>query len=178
MDYTYYHLPSIEYSPIDCVNRVNAATGSIRSAQNSEYASWNGHRLVISKNLRGYYTCEYFWGGRHVLCRDHDIIKCLEEALSYYKKGALGSSINVVIRGEELSSEAIAFLNSHFLVGECPNDDQLPWWTWKHSVARRCTHLGALIFDWDIMNGATNENEYKVALRAKHGRNYINMFSR
>ena len=174
---SYHHLPAIEYSPIDCVNRTNAAVGSVRSAQNSEGANWNGHRLTISKNLRGYYTCEYFWGGRRVLHRG-TLVDCLREALSYYKKGALGSSVNVVIRGEEVPDEALEILNNDFLSGECPDDSQLPWWSWKHSVARQSTHLGGLIFDWDLMGKTSDESDYKLALRAKHGRNYINMLSR
>jgi len=65
-----YWLPTRPYSLVDAVNRVAAATGSVRYARLSADASYNGHSVTVTYNdYRDYCICEHFWGGRVVHCR-------------------------------------------------------------------------------------------------------------
>lgn len=63
-------IPTRPYTLVDAINRVAAATGSVRYAKLSADASYNGHAVTVTYNdYRGYSICEHFWGGRVVHCR-------------------------------------------------------------------------------------------------------------
>ena len=81
------------YSVIDAINRMAAATGSMRYASATSHADYNGHRITVSwNNYRGYWIAEYFWAGRVVLARG-TLADCLQAAKSEYERGALGASV-------------------------------------------------------------------------------------
>lgn len=63
-------LPTIPYTLVDAVNRAAAATGSVRYAQLSADASYNGHHVSVYYNdYRNYFLCEHYWGERVVHAR-------------------------------------------------------------------------------------------------------------
>ena len=171
-----FHLPTRPYSPIDCLNRRSAAQGSMQYAQKAAYADYNGHHVSLHWNsYRGYYVAEYHWAERVVIARG-DFADCLRAVLSEYNRGALGSSASVTPRPDDL--EAIALCESTPALVSGPKPREESWWTWRHTVAGLCArdycHPGkmTMIFDWDLMQAATDEESYYQTVKAKHGRAY------
>lgn len=65
-----YWLPTRPYSLVDAVNRIAAATGSMRYARLASDAGYNGHAVTVTYNdYRDYCICEHYWGGRVVHAR-------------------------------------------------------------------------------------------------------------
>lgn len=65
-----YWLPTRPYTLVAAVNRMAAATGSVRYAMLAADADYNGHSVTVTYNdYRDYCICEHFWGGRVVHCR-------------------------------------------------------------------------------------------------------------
>lgn len=168
----YYHLPVRPYSPIDALNRRAAAVGSPRYAELARSADYNGHHVAVHWNdYRRYYIAEYFWAGRVVLARgaaDH----CVAAAVEEYNRGALGASVDVSLRGEDV--DLIVGKFPQLITGRC--EFQGPWWTWRHDCAALAARdaanprLPVMIFDWPLMQAATDRKAYEAALKAKYGR--------
>lgn len=173
-DSHHYHLPTRPYSPIDELNRRSAAMGSVGYAERAAHANYNGHHVTMTWNsYRKYYVAEYFWAGRVVLARgaaDH----CTAAAVAEYDKGALGASVSVSLRGEDVERVLLQF--PQLAPGLCESKPE--WRTWRHECAARAARdaanprLPVMLFDWDLMQRANTREEYEQALKAKHGRIY------
>lgn len=167
-----YHLPVIPFSPIDALNRRAAAVGSVGYAQAASQANYNGHHLHVWWNsCRKYYITEYFWAGRIVLARG-DFASCLREALAYYDRGALGSSVQIEPREDDEAAIALCDSTARVVPGPMPKNH---WWTWRHELAVQAARDSAipapvLIFDWALMQEAADEATYLELVKAKHGR--------
>lgn len=171
-----YYVPTRPYTPIDALNQRAAAVGSPRYAQLASHADYNGHRVTVAFNdHRGYYTAEYVWAGRVVLARG-SFAQCLAAALAEQARGALGGTVRVYLPSSDADAIALCEATPALLAGDEP--DPLPWYTWQHSCAaqsaRDYAHPRAsyLIFDWELMQAAANEQAYLDAVRAKYGQVY------
>jgi len=181
-----FHLPVIPYSPIDALNRAAAAKGSPRYAEAATYANYNGHHITVSWNsYRGYYVCEYYWGGRVVLTRG-SFAACLREALVYYERGDLGSSVSLIPKADD--AEAIKLCEADPRIkkgslwkreadGTCSLSEG-SWYTWRHQVAAQSAkdmanpHCPTIIFDWHMLQNADTREDYEEGIRIKYGRVY------
>lgn len=166
-----FYLPERPYTPIDALNRRAAALGSPGYAQSAEHADYNGHRITVAWNeYRGYYVTEYFWAGRVVLARG-DFAHCLDAAVREWRKGALGCSVAISPREEDL--------DTCLDVPELVKEDDRSWYTWRHAIAAQCARDYAnpraltRLFDWELLQAADDENDYTERVRAKHGRAWI-----
>jgi hypothetical protein len=116
-------LPTIPYSLIDAVNRAALATGSIRAAAAGHQADYNGHRVAVYFNdFRRYWVADYTWAGRVVLARG-SFANCLAAALREYARGALGSSVHVSLRDEDLDEAQLAVLHGFLPTAEAEAKD-------------------------------------------------------
>ncbi len=85
-------LPTRPYNVIAAINRMAAATGSMRYASQAAHADYNGHHVTVNFNeYRGYWIAEYFWAGRVVLARG-SLREVLRAAKAEHDRGALGSA--------------------------------------------------------------------------------------
>lgn len=88
-----FSLATRPYSVIDAVNRMAAATGSMRYATGAAHADYNGHAVSVTFNdYKGYWIAEYTWSGRNVLARG-TLKEALSAAKREYDRGALGASV-------------------------------------------------------------------------------------
>lgn len=137
-----FHIPTRPYSAIDLCNRRAAATGSMRYAQLTAEADYNGHLVGVTYNTyRGYWIAEYFWGGRRVLARG-SLGSALRAARAEYDRGAVGASVYATYPREAAADErmpeeskqqfAAACRDAGFVAGKEPNE--MPWWTPKHDA--------------------------------------------
>lgn len=168
-----FHLPTRPYSPIDELNRRSAAMGSVRYATLTSHANYNGHHVSAYWNdYRKYYVADYTWAGRVVLARGK-AEQCTAAAIAEYDRGALGASVAVHLRGEDVERVLLQFPQ---LVPGC--EPRPEWRTWRHQCAGEAARdaanprLSVLLFDWDLMQQANSRDEYIEALRTKHGRVY------
>lgn len=103
-----YCLPIIPYDLIAAVNRLAAATGSLRYGEQAHRADYNGHHVTVSYNgYRKYWVTEYFWAGRVVLARG-EFHRCLEAAVREYERGAKGTKVSVSVGDDEFDFAALA----------------------------------------------------------------------
>ncbi len=94
-------LPTIPCTLIETINRMAAATGSMRYASLASHADYNGHYVTVSFNeYRGYWVTRYTWMGDVVLARG-DLSRCLQAAKDKYSRGAKGSTVVVKARNDE-----------------------------------------------------------------------------
>lgn len=171
-----YHIPTRPFSPIDALNRRAAAVGSPGYAMAASHANYNGHHINVWWNdYRKYYIAEYYWAGRRVLARG-SFQDCLNAAIAEFNRGALGCSVAVNPRADD--AEAIALCEAIALVVKGAEPRDLPWWTWRHTVASGCVrdaaHPGmpATIFDWELMQQAQSDTQYYNLLKTKYGLTY------
>jgi len=86
-------IPTRPYTLVDAVNRRAAATGSVRYAQLSRNADYNGHFVTVSYNdYRGYSICEHYYGERVVHARG-DMKTALLAGRREYDLGHRGTSV-------------------------------------------------------------------------------------
>lgn len=105
---TKFWIPTRPYNLIGAINRMAAATGSMRYAQLAADADYNGHHVTVSFNdYRGYWIAEYFWAGRNVLARG-ELSHCLRAAKEEHDRGALGSTVVVTVSTDEDAAEVMA----------------------------------------------------------------------
>lgn len=172
-----YHIPERPYSPIDALNRRAAALGSPGYAMATAGADYNGHRVGLSWNsYRGYYIAEYTWLGRQVIARG-DFAACLAAVLREQARGALGSCAQISPREDDAEAIALCEATPELVAGDLNSADR-SWYTWRHQCAaesaRDCAlaHRLVMLFDWELLQTAPSRDEYKAALKAKHGRIY------
>lgn len=170
-----YHLPVRPYSPIDALNRRSAALGSPRYAEFTSHANYNGHHVTVSWNdYRKYYVCEYTWAGRIVLARGN-AEDCTAAAVTEYNRGAVGASVDVSLREEDVDRIVSAF--PLLAPGRCEFQPS-SWYTWRHECAASAARdsanprLAVMLFDWALMQTAETREAYEAALLEKHGRIY------
>lgn len=168
-----FHLPIRPYSPIDALNRRAAALGSPRYAAAASHADYNGHHVTVQFNdYRQYYTCEYWYAGRNVLRRG-TAIQCVEAAVNYYERGALGASVTVFVKAEHAPYVQAAFPGL-----QAGKEPQQTWYTWQHQAAAESARDAAnprmlvMFFDWPLMQAAPDREAYEAALKIKYGRVY------
>lgn len=172
-----FHVPIRPYGPIDALNMRAAALGSPPYAAATHHANYNGHRVSVAFNdYRQYHTAEYFWAGRVVLARG-SFANCLRAALDEFNRGALGASVIVHARPGDADELALCEAEPLLVPGALPRSSE--WYTWRHECAAASARdyanprAGAMIFDWPLMQAASNQDEYEAALRAKYdGRTY------
>jgi len=168
-----WRLPVLSYGVIDAYNRMCVAVGSPASAMKATHADYNGHSIYIRFNThRQYYTADYWWAGRNCIARG-TLREVVEVAVRYYNRGALGSSVEVVVKpGDDTS----VLVENGFIEGDAPRESG--FLTWRHKVAARCAPDYAnpgrmvLVFDPDLLEAASCEDSYKEALKAKYGRTW------
>lgn len=91
-----FFVPIKPYTAIDAINRVYAATGSVRLAMASSSANFNGHHNGLDWNeYRKYYVGEYYWGERCVWYRGNSFAEALSYGLREYDRQGKGASLNV-----------------------------------------------------------------------------------
>lgn len=101
MNKTIFWMPTRPYDITAAINRMAAATGSLRRAMASATADFNGHCVTMRFNdFRGYWVAEYFWGGRMVVWRG-EFKPTMDAAVREYNRGALGASVFVHVETEE-----------------------------------------------------------------------------
>lgn len=132
---TPFHLPTKPYDIIDAINRICAATGSMRNAISTSNAGYNGHALSLYWNdYRGYYVGEYFWGERVVLVRTVNLSDAITTMKKEFDRQGRGASF--VVHPKE-GDEQIA--RDHNLIeGESVLGD---WYTWKHKIVGSAVRL-------------------------------------
>lgn len=173
-DKHHYHLPVRPFSPIDALNRRAAAVGSTRYAELAGHANYNGHHVTVSFNeYRKYYIAGYFWAGHITLARgaaEH----CVAAAVEEYNRGALGASVAIALRGEDVDHIVGKFVQ--LVPGTCKFAHETDWYTWRHECAAQAARdaanprLPVMIFDWPLMQAAADRAAYETALKAKYGR--------
>jgi hypothetical protein len=99
---TTYWLPTRPYTLVDSVNRMAAATGSVRYAQMASDADYNGHHVSFTppNKFKPYWTCHYHWGEIVTLGRG-DLDRCLAAAEREYDRGAKAASATVSVESPE-----------------------------------------------------------------------------
>jgi hypothetical protein len=172
-----FHVPTRPCSPIDSLNRRAAAVGSVRYAQVSARANYNGHGVTVEFNShRRYYTAEYYWAERHVIERG-TFIECLRAALRYYDEGALGASVSVIVPAEHADALKACESEPRLDRGPLPRDPA--WYTWQHECAAAAARDSAnprspvMHFDWELMQASSDRAAYEAALRNKYGRVWV-----
>jgi len=161
-----FHLPTKPYNIIAAINRMAAATGSMRYAGLTSSADYNGHQIGSYFNdYRQYYVCDYFWAGRVVIARG-GAMDVTRAAVDEYKRQGLGASLAVAVRPED--ADCIRSLNLGLIEG--PEPKALgDWYSWKHSLI-------ADAFMWDkwfpgigtqALLVARDEDDYRFLTSAK-----------
>lgn len=163
-----FFLPCKPYSPIDAVNRIAAAQGSVGYAIASANADYNGHRISLSWNgFRGYYIAEYYWGERRVIVRSSDAKEAIAASIREYDRQGLGSSLHIALKPED--AKAAEEFPQLIHGRECPNQ---PWWTWKHreagSALRTERQFGVPCVGYLLK--ANSEDEYKKMVDGEFAR--------
>lgn len=134
----HYHLPEIELSPLDVVNRRAAATGSVRYAQLTASSDYNGHPITVSFKPHAIggpkWNAEYHWGERIVIGRG-SLNTCLEAAKAEHDGGAGGCCVRVYLHEEapeSLHTQHLLCEELGFVRGKLP--DRPAWWTGTHAA--------------------------------------------
>jgi hypothetical protein len=173
-----FHVPVRPYSPIDALNRRAAALGSPRYAELASHANYNGHHVAVNWNdYRQYYIAQYYWGGRVVLDRG-TFADCLRAALREFNRGALGASVSVTPREDDQEALELCWCTPDLAEGDLDFSKPEPatWWTWRHQAAVESARDSAnprmmvRVFDWELMQAATDLAAYENAVKTKHGR--------
>lgn len=93
-----FHIPTKPYTIVDAINRRACAEGSMRYAQLTADADYNGHALSLTWNdYRGYYVGEYYWGERVVFARSPDFATALAATKREFARQGRGASCSVTV---------------------------------------------------------------------------------
>lgn len=165
-----YHLPTIPYSVADAVNRMSAATGSVRYAMGAARADYNGHHVSVYFNdYRRYWLAEYTWSGRNVLARG-SLVNCLRAAKSEYDRGALGSDVVAKLHPTAPDSEGSfrAACRAEGLIEGDEDKKLADWWTDRHGLVSDAMEYErhGLAPAVGILVNAKNAADYKAKLDA------------
>lgn len=108
MDPVKFHIPTKPYTIVDAINRRACAQGSMRYAQLTADADYNGHALSLTWNdYRGYYVGEYYWGERVVFARSPDFATALAATKREFERQGRGASCRVTV-GDAYATREIA----------------------------------------------------------------------
>jgi hypothetical protein len=125
-------LPTRPYNLVAAANRIAAATGSVRYAQLSAHADYNGHSVIMTLTFHGYWRCGYTWGEQVVLARG-SIEQCLRAGAEEYHRGALGAVVRTPELTEDESKVALSLgYIPHTAEGEAAWNDL--WYTDLHAL--------------------------------------------
>lgn len=138
-----WHLPIIEYSAVDMVNRWAAASGSFDYAMATASADYNGHHVTVGWRPHAMggarWVAEYFWGGRFVLGRG-SLDQAMKAAAEYYATGDKGASVAVELDAtapQTLEEQRIIARSYEYECGELPRDvTKAAWWSATHEAVR------------------------------------------
>lgn len=133
-----FHLPEVELSPVDLINRRAAATGSVRYAQLTGSADYNGHPIAVSFKPHAVagpiWNAEYHWGERVVIGRG-SLNVCLEAAKAEHARGAGGCCVRVYLHEEapeSINEQTLLCTDLGFVAGKLP--DRASWWNGSHAA--------------------------------------------
>lgn len=136
-----FHVPKRPYDLIAAINRCAAATGSPSYAMATAGADYNGHHVTVEWNeFRRFYVTEHWWGGRVVHCRG-SATDCVRAALREYDRGALGASVVVSLREEDVASVSQEDLAR--LTPGVPVNEKAKWYSGliEHALRTNTVHL-------------------------------------
>lgn len=153
-----WHLPIIEYSAVDMVNRWASASGSFDYAMATGSADYNGHHVIVAWRPHAVagprWVAEYFWGGRIVLARG-SFERCVKAAAEYYARGDKGASIVVELNRtapEVFEEQRIHARLYEYVPGDLPRDvTAADWWTATHEAVRDAMHYKGQAYGRELM---------------------------
>lgn len=137
-------LPQIPLSPIDMINRMAAATGSVGYAQATAHGDYNGHHVMVSFKPHAVsgptWNAEYWWAGRVVLGRG-SFQRCVEAAVREYRRGARGTSVVAEVYDDEAAAisadeqrQILQQAGFERVEKDDPATRRAPWWTGAHEA--------------------------------------------
>ena len=156
-----WHLPIIEYSAVDMLNRWAAASGSMEYAMATGSADYNGHHVTVTYKPHAVsgatWNAEYFWGGRVVLGRGR-LEQCLRAAAEYYALGHKGAAVAVELTSEapeEYLGQKILARFHKYTPGKMPRDvTAADWWSATHEAVRDAMHYKQLAAGRELIAAA------------------------
>lgn len=176
-------LPTRPYNVIAAVNRMAAATGSIRYAQAAAGADYNGHAVsFVEPNKHApYWRAYYIWSGFNYVGRG-TLRDCLDGAKREYDRGALGASAHVKVETEE---DARTCRDAGWLPYskdiEAAHD--ATWWTDRHDLVNEAMAweknglfpgaVGVLIQCKDAAEYHARKEAYLEERRAYNGQSVV-----
>lgn len=114
-----FYIPTKPYTIVDAINRRACAEGSMRYAQLTSNASYNGHALSLTWNdYRGYYVGQYYWGERVVFARSADFATALAATKREFERQGRGASCCVTV-GYEPEWSRSKWTTDHNFAADC-----------------------------------------------------------
>ncbi len=135
-----FFIPTKPFTLTDQINRVAAATGSVRYAMGAAYADYNGHRITVDFNdYRGYYIAQYYWGERVVIARG-DFAQVLDAGIKKFDRSGKGACLIVIPKNEDVH---LCESNARLMAWskEVEESEMVKWYTWKHSAVAHAMTL-------------------------------------
>lgn len=164
-----FYRPRKPMTLIDVVNRYAAATGSVRYAQLSENADYNGHALFANYRTHAVggarYVGEYYWGQRVVIARG-GCEYVLRAMLDEYNRQGRGATLRVSVLPEDAHiARALEFIEGK--EPEIDHSSEPDGWKWSElPSARLMEQHGHGPCVAQLINAKTRE-EYEALRRSK-----------
>lgn len=137
-NYIRFHLPTKPVTIVDAINRAACAIGSMRYAQLTETADYNGHAIHADYRPHAIggarYVAEYFWAGRVVIARG-DCEHVLRSAIEEFKRQGRGASLAVSV----LPEHAEIARSLGLVEGDAP--ETYPTNDWRFAEVGHAAHL-------------------------------------
>lgn len=182
-----FHIPSKAYDITDAINRRACAQGSMRYAQLTSHADYNGHALSLSWNdYRGYYVGEYYWGERVVFARSPDFATALVATKREFERQGRGASCRVTVgdayadrpiasqmtREHDFAADLVVARADNMLrEGEEGTPEFMRGWKWgKLQAAFMTEKFNPWIAATSNLIRATTEEEYEAMCKADEAR--------
>lgn len=135
---THYVLPTKPYSAIDAINRVAAATGSIRYAMAAEGADYNGnHASLVWNDYRQGWQGYFTWAGLHYIINASERTStedALQRMRAWYDREGRGGSVSASFGNApaEKKAEFRALASKYGFI--LPGEEDTSWVTWLHGA--------------------------------------------
>ena len=138
------YMPTIPLTPLDLINRRDAATGSPARAHASSAADYNGHHVSIQYLPDAFtgpkWVASYYWGERVYLGRG-TLPRCIGATRGYYDSGPRGAGAQLTT-SEHAPETVDAQVGLAELLGFHKRDEsngrrgpwREPWWTGAHAA--------------------------------------------
>jgi hypothetical protein len=130
-------VPTKPFTAIDAMNRMSAATGSIRSAIASGDADYNGHCVEVWFNdYKGYWIGHYTWNGTCVIARG-TLREVLTVAVREFAGMGRGAEIRVEVPEDQITEALLVFADFPAIQPRTPETiaaHNATWRTWKHDA--------------------------------------------